>query len=162
MNDLLQSVQVALSAGNQVERIREIKRVSNYIIKNGMHQNWTEEELGLLIGYHMAKGTLIVSYGKSGVAGVMTWNHCNENEIKNVIENYRGDNEDGDSIIIDMLLTSESNAIKKICANFLFKCPQALNKKVFAFRERSSGPKLVQYTNKLFKKILEKGGNGKK
>ena len=158
MNPILQSVQVALQNGTQAEAIAEIDKIVDFCIE---HENgkvldgWSRELIQLLVAYHMAKDTLIVDYDDAdNVIGMGMWYYCNEDDDWFFIQNWEPDDKDGDAIFIGFLHALDSSTFKNITRNFLFRCPDALHKKLIMMRHRGGSPTRVEHTRKLFNKIL--------
>ena len=158
MNNLLQSVQLALHNGSQAEAIAFIDKVVDFCIKmeNGkVLDGWPRDLIQLLVAYHMAKNTFIVEQNEDGkIVGVFMWYNCNEDDDWFFIQNWTPDQEDGDAIFLAFLYASDNEAFKRLTANFILKCPEVTTKKLIGIRHRQGTPTRVTYTPKLFNKIL--------
>ena len=158
MNPILQSVQIALQNGTQAEAITEIDKIVDFCIE---HENgkvldgWSRELIQLLVAYHMAKDTLLVERNEEGnVLGLLMWYTCDEDDDWLFIQNWTPDREDGNAVFMAFLFAEDSESFKELTRNFIFKCPEVMHKKLLGIRYRSGAPKRVEYTTKLFNKIL--------
>ena len=148
MNPLLQSVQVALQNAEQKEAIDFIDKVVDFCIEheNGkVFDGWEEEMIRLMVAYHWAKQT---------IRGVFMWYNCNRDDGWSFINNWEPDREDGDSIFLAFVFSEGKNSFKKLTRDFVDKCPEVLTKNKIGLRYRSGFPKRMNYSNKLFKKII--------
>ena len=159
LNPLLQSVQLALQSNTQKDALRLIDEIVEFCVKheNGKVLGEAEEDvIRLIVAYHWAKKTLYTKFNESGeLEAVFMWYHCDEDDDWNFVTDWEPDKEDGDSIYLAFLYTSSTEAFRDGAKGFLEQCPQALNKKLFGIRRRRGIPRRVNYTQKLFKKILE-------
>jgi len=157
-NPLLQSVQLALQNATQQDALRLIDGIVGFCVKheNGKVLGEAEEDvIRLIVAYHWAKKTLYTKFNESGeLEAVFMWYHCDEDDDWNFVTDWEPDKEDGDSIYLAFLYTSSTEAFRNGTRGFLEQCPQALNKKLFGIRRREVIPRRVNYTQKLFKKIL--------
>ena len=158
-NPLLQSVQLALQNATQQDALRLIDGIVGFCVKheNGKVLGEAEEDvIRLIVAYHWAKKTLYTKFNESGeLEAVFMWYHCDEDDDWNFVTDWEPDKEDCDSIYLAFLYTSSTEAFRNGTRGFLEQCPQALNKKLFGIRRREGIPRRVNYTQKLFKKILE-------
>ena len=158
MNPLLQSVQIALQNAEQKEAIDFINKVVDFCIE---HENgkvlagWPEDRMQVLIAYHLAKHTFLCEQDEEGnIQGVFMWYNCNRDDGWNFINNWEPDREDGDSIFLAFVFSEGKNSFKKLTRDFVDKCPEVLTKNKIGLRYRSGFPKRMNYSNKLFKKII--------
>jgi|TARA_Y100000114_G_scaffold104843_1_gene98080 hypothetical protein len=158
MNPLLQSVQIALQNATQIEAIAFIDKVVDFCIE---HENgkvlagWPEELIRLLVGYHMAKDTLIVEQDEEGnITGVGMWYNCDENADWDFIKNWEPDNKNANGIFLGFLYANSTELFKKMTRKFLKLCPEAMHKKLIMMRHRSHVSKRVESNYRLFNKIL--------
>ena len=158
MNPLLQSVQIALQNAEQKEALAYISKVADFCVE---HENgkvldgWPRDLIELLVAYHMAKDTFIAQEDKDGnIEGVFMWYHCDRDDDWFFVQNWEQDREDGDSIFMAFLYAQDTKAFKKITTNFIIKCPEVMQKKLLGIRHRQGVPTRVEYTPKLFNKIL--------
>ena len=157
-NFLLQSVQVSLQEGEQVEAIAYIDKLVDFFIANENGKvlpSWPRELIQLLIAYHMAKDTFIAKEDADGkIEGIGMWYHCDDNTDDSLINQWRPDNKDGNAIFIGFLNAVNKNAFKYITRKFLELCPEIVNKKIIMMRHRLGVSTRVESTHKLFNKIL--------
>lgn len=158
-NPLLQSVQVALQNGTQKQVLQTVEDIVDFCIK---HENgkvldgWERDTIKLLVAYHMAKDTLLVGYDADNkIDGVFMWYHCNSDDDWFMVYDWDADKPDGDAIFMAFVYAANKEALKKLTANFILKCPEAYTKQLLGIRYRQGSPKRVKYTTKLFQKILE-------
>ena len=160
MNPLLQSVQLALQSATQTEALAYIDKVADFCIEqeNGrVLPDWPRESIRLLVAYHMAKDTITVVHDADGdVAGTMVWYRCNDDDDDSFFLNWEADREDGNAVLTALLFAKDNNTFKQIIRNFISKCPEVTYKKIMGFRYRSGVNTRVDYTFKLFNKILNK------
>lgn len=157
-NPLLQSVQVALQAGHQKQFLQMVEDIVDFCIEheNGkVLEGWERETIRLLVAYHMAKETLLVSYDQDQkIDGVFMWYNCNSDDDWFMVYDWDADKPEGDAIFMAFVYAANNEAFKKLTANFMVKCPEAQTKKLLGIRYRQGSPKRVEYTPKLFQKIL--------
>jgi len=158
MNPLLQSVQLAIQDGTQVEAIAYIDKLVDFCIANENGRvlpGWPRELIQLLVAYHIAKDTFVAEEDKDGkIEGLGMWYHCDKDEDDSLITEWKPDNKDGDAIFIGFLNAVNNNAFKSITRKFLTLCPDSMHKKIIMMRHRLGVPTRVQSTHKLFTKIL--------
>ena len=158
MNNLLQSVQLALHNGSQAEAIAFIDKVVDFCIKmeNGkVLDGWPRDLIQLLVAYHMAKNTFIVEQNEDGkIVGVFMWYNCNEDDDWFFIQNWTPDQEDGDAIFLAFIFAENNTAFKGITRQFIAMCPEFAEKKLISIRQKKGIPTRVSYSSNLFNKIL--------
>ena len=158
MNPLLHSVQLALQNATQKEAIDFIDKVVDFCIEheNGkVFDGWDEEMIRLIVAYHWAKQTLIVHHNADeSIKGVFMWYNCNKDDGWNFINNWEPDREDGDSIFMAFLFSEGKDSFKELTKDFINKCPEVLTKNKIGLRYRNHKPTKVEYTPKLFNRIL--------
>lgn len=158
MNALLQSVQLTLQNNQQKEAIDFINKLVDFCIE---HENgkvlasWPEEQIKLLVAYHLAKDTLLFEQDDEGnIQGVFMWYNCNQDDGWGFIQNWDPDDLDGDSIFMAFLFASNTDTFKRMTQNYIIKCPEVMQKILLGIRYRKHRPTKVTYTPKLFNKIL--------
>lgn len=158
MNPLLQSVQIALQNATQIEAIAFIDKVVDFCVE---HENgkvlagWPEEHIKLLIAYHLAKHTFLCEQDEDGnIQGVFMWYNCNEDDGWSFVQNWEADDSNGDAIFLAFLFANSTQTFKRITQNFIIKCPEVMQKKLISIRYRNQKPTKVEYTPKLFNRIL--------
>jgi hypothetical protein len=158
MNPLLQSVQIALQNATQKEAIAFIDKVVDFCIEheNGrVLEGWPEDRMQLLIAYHMAKHTFLFEQDEEGnIQGVFMWYNCNEDDGWPFVQNWEADDPEGNAIFMAFLFAESTDTFKRITQNFIIKCPEVMQKKLLGVRYRNQKPTKVQYTPKLFNRIL--------
>jgi hypothetical protein len=157
MNPLLQSVQLAIEDGTQTEALAFIDQVVDFLVEqeNGkVLKGWKREWIRLLVGYHIAKKTIIVEEENENVLGVGMWYHCNEDADWFFIQKWEPDEEDGNAIFIGFLNAVSTNVFKEITRKFVGLYPDIEDKKIIMMRHRCGVPTRVESTYKLFNKIL--------
>jgi len=158
MNPLLQSVQIALQNATQKEAINFIDRVVDFCVEheNGkVFDGWEEEMIRLMVSYHWAKQTLIVHHNADKtIRGVFMWYNCNKEDGWNFINDWEPDKKDGDSVFLAFIFAEGKDSLKQITKDFLYRCPEALEKNKISLRYKGGFPKRINYSNKLFKKII--------
>lgn len=156
-NDLLTSVQAAIQSGNQPEAMQEINRIVDFCIQheNGkVFDDWDRGIIELMVAYHAAKDTLIVDYDKDDIKGVFMWYNCDYEDDWNFVLQWEPDREDGDSIFMAFLFADSTEAFRNLTRFFTHRI-QGQDKHLIGIRHRNGVPTRVEYTPKLFKKILE-------
>jgi len=158
MNPLLQSVQIALKNAEQKEAIDFINKVVEFCIE---HENgkvlsgWPEDRIQLLVAYHMAKNTFIFEQDEEGnIQGVFMWYNCNEDADWNLVKDWKSDNSEGNAIFMAFLFADSTETFKKMTNDFIIKCPEVMQKQLLGIRYRNQKPTKVEYTPKLFNRIL--------
>ena len=158
MNPLLQSVQIALQNAEQKEAITFIDKVVDFCIE---HENgkvlagWPEDRMQLLVAYHLAKDTFISEQDADGnILGIFMWYNCNEDADWNFVQNWEADYTDGNAIFMAFLFANNTETFKKMTNDFISKCPEVMQKKLLGVRYRNQKPTRVEYTPKLFNRIL--------
>jgi len=158
MNPLLQSVQVALQNDTQTEAIDFMDRVVDFCInrENGkVLDGWPRDMIQLLVAYHIAKDTFISEQDAEGnIRGIYMWYNCNEEDDWMFVRNWIQDDPDGNAIFMAFVFSDNTKTFKQITNRFIAKCPEAMQKKLLGVRYRKHKPTKVEYTTKLFKKIL--------
>ena len=158
MNILLQSVQIALQNATQKEALVYIDKVVDFCVE---HENgkvlsgWPEDRMQLLIAYHMAKDTFIVEQDAEGnIGGLGMWYNCNEDDDESFIENWTADDPDGNAIFMAFLFSNTTETFKRLTRNFINKCPEVMQKKLLGIRRRKGSAVRVEYSPKIFQKVL--------
>lgn len=158
MNPLLQSVQIALQNAEQKEAIDFIDKVVDFCVE---HENgkvlagWPEDRIQLLVAYHLAKDTFISEQDADGnILGIFMWYNCNEDADWNFVQNWEADYTDGNAIFMAFLFANNTETFKKMTNDFISKCPEVMQKKLLGVRYRNQKPTRVEYTPKLFNRIL--------
>ena len=158
MNPLLQSVQLALQNATQKEALVYIDKVVDFCIEkeNGkVLHGWPRDLIQLLVAYHMAKDTITTEQDEEGnILGVLMWYNCDEDDDWFFVQNWEADREDGNSIFMAFLFAEDNQSFKKMTHNFIVKCPEVMHKKLLGIRHRRGIPTRVEYSTKLFNKIL--------
>ncbi len=158
-NRLLQSVQVALENKTQRSAILAMDEVADYCIKNvneKLFKDWSQEMIRLMVAYHWAKKTLIVSYDEGNhVNGLFMWYNCNEDDGWDFITNWEEDKEDGDAIFLAFISADSMDIVKENMNRFVSMQPDLLSKKLIAFRLKNGIHTKMNYNNRIFKKILK-------
>lgn len=157
-NPLLISVQVALEKGGQEEAIGFIDKVHEFISSGKYGEvldNWEPESVRILIGYHMAKGTFICEQDADGeIEGVLMWYNCDNDDTWDMVHNWQMDKPNGDSVFMAFLYAKNNAAFKKVTLGIIAKEPNVLWKKLIGLRMKSGVATKMNYTTKLFSKIL--------
>ena len=160
MNQLLQSVQLALQSATQTEALAYIDKVTDFCIEqeNGrVLPDWPRKSIRLLVAYHLAKDTITVVHDADGdVAGTMVWYRCNDDDGDSFFLNWEADREDGNAIFGALLFAKNTETFKEIFRSFTAKCPEVAYKKFIGLRRRAGGERRVEYPTKFFNKILNK------
>jgi len=158
-NPVLNSAVAALESGNQLDFVAFVDRVVDYCIENEngkVFQDWDKETLRQLVAYHQAKGTLIVLSDKEqSIQGVFMWYNCDSDDRWSFVHNWEEDKPMGDAIFMAFLFASSLNAWKQLLLKFIEREPDCLTKKLLGVRLRRGEPTRVNYTTKLFTKILK-------
>jgi hypothetical protein len=164
MNPLLQSVILALQSGTQKEAIAEIDRVTEFCVKNEDEKvfgGWGRDIIRLLVAYHWAKGTLLVHEKDGEVDGMFMWYRCNESDDWSFIHEWMPDRPDGDSIFMAFLHATSPRSFKELVLNFMQSEPAVFTHKLFGSRLRNGKSTRINYTPRLFQKLLTiKDNNG--
>ena len=158
MNPLLQSVQIALQNATQKEAIAFIDKVVDFCVE---HENgkvlagWPEDRIQLLIAYHLAKHTFLCEQDEEGnIKGVFMWYNCNKNDNWSLVQNWEADDPDGDTIFLAFLFADNTDTFKRMTQDFIIKCPEVMKKQLIGIRYRNHKPTRVEYSPKLFNRIL--------
>ena len=158
-NPVLNSAVAALESGNQLDFVVFVDRVVDYCIENEngkVFQDWDRETLRQLVAYHQAKGTLIVlSDREQEIKGVFMWYNCDSDDRWSFVHNWDEDKPNGDAIFMAFLFASHLDAWKQIVLKFIEREPDCLTKKLLGVRIRKGEPTRVNYTTKLFTRILK-------
>ena len=157
-NPLLLSVQVALEKGGQEEAIGFIDKVHRFISSGKYGEvldDWSTEEVRVLIGYHIAKGTFICEQDEDGrIEGVLMWYNCDNDDTWDMVTCWQMDKPQGDSVFMAFLYAKNNAAFKKVTLGIIAREPNVLWKKLIGLRMKSGVPTKMNYTTKLFSKIL--------
>jgi len=157
MNPLLQSVIAALQSGAQKEAIAQIDRVVEFFLKNKNDKifgSWGTDIIRLMVAYHWAKNTLIVSEKDGEIDGVFMWYRCNANDGWEFVDEWKPDRPDGDAVFLAFLHCNNNDSLRRGVLNFIEMVPDVFSLKLFAFRVKNKKPTLVTYSPKLFQKLL--------
>ena len=158
MNPLLQSVQLALQNATQKEALVYIDKVVDFCIEkeNGkVLDGWPRDLIQLLVAYHMAKDTFIAEQDSEGnILGVFMWYNCDEDDDWFFIKNWEADKKNGNAIFLAFIFSEDKQSFQGITRQFIVKCPEVMYKKLISIRYKNRAPTKVEYSNKLFKKIL--------
>jgi len=158
MNPLLQSVQLALQSATQTEALTFVDKVHAFISSGKYGEvldNWEPESVRLLIAYHMAKGTFICEQSADGeIEGVLMWYVCDNDDTWNMLTEWEADKPNGDSVFMAFLYAKNNKAFKKVTLGIIAKEPNVLWKKLIGLRMKGGVPTKMNYTTKLFSKIL--------
>lgn len=158
-NPVLESAVSALHSGNQPHFVSFVDKVVSFCKEheNGkVLENWEDESLRSLVAYHQAKGTLIVLCDdEANIQGVFMWYNCNAADGWDFVHDWKKDNPDGDAIFMAFLYGASPNVMKQIVLKFIEREPDCLTKQLLGVRYRNNAPTRVEYTKKLFSKILK-------
>lgn len=158
-NPVLNSAVAALNSGAQPHFSAYVDGIVDYCIKNEngkVFEDWDRETLRQLVAYHQAKGTLIaLADDETNIQGVFMWYNCNSDDQWSFVYNWNEDNRDGDAIFMAFLFASSTAAWKQTLLKFIEREPDCLTKKLLGVRHRKGNPTRVEYTTKLFSKILK-------
>jgi hypothetical protein len=158
-NAVLNSAVAALRSGEQPHFNAYVDSIVDYCIKNEngkVFQDWDKDTLRQLVAYHQAKGTLIVlADDETNIHGVFMWYNCNSDDHWSFVYNWNEDNPNGDAIFMAFLFASNTPAWKQMLLKFIEREPDCLTKKLLGVRHRKGNPTRVEYTTKLFSKILK-------
>lgn len=158
-NAVLNSAVAVLNSGNQPHFRAYVDKVVEYCIENEngkVFQDWDRETLCQLVAYHQAKGTLIVlADDETNIQGVFMWYNCNSDDHWSFVYNWNEDDKNGDAIFLAFLFASNTSAWKQMLLTFIEREPDCLTKKLLGVRHRKGNPTRVEYTTKIFSKILK-------
>jgi hypothetical protein len=157
MNSILQSVILALQTNSQKDAIAQIDRVVKFCLENESDKvfgGWGEDIIKLLVAYHWAKGTLLVDEENGEIKGMFMWYKCNESDGWEFIHEWKEDRPDGDSIFLAFLCSTSPASFKRLVVNFLNQEPATFTHKLYGSRLRNGVSTRVNYSLKLFKKLL--------
>ena len=158
-NPVLNSAVAALNSEAQPHFSAYVDRIVDYCIKNEngkVFEDWDRETLRQLVAYHQAKGTLIaLADDEANIQGVFMWYNCDSDYQWSFIYNWDEDKKDGDAIFMAFLFASSTSAWKQMVLKFIEREPDCLWKNLIGVRHRKGNPTRVEYTTKLFSKILK-------
>jgi hypothetical protein len=158
-NPVLNSAVAALNSKEQPHFTAYVDRIVDYCIENEngkVFEDWDKETLRQLVAYHQAKGTLIaLADDEANIQGVFMWYNCDKDEQWSFVYNWNEDKKDGDAIFMAFLFASNTSAWKQMLLTFIEREPDCLTKKLLGVRHRQGKPTRVEYTTKLFAKILK-------
>lgn len=157
MNSLLDSVGLALQTSTQTEAIAQIDRVTKFCMDNESDKvfgGWGEDIIKLLVAYHWAKGTLLVDEENGEIKGMFMWYKCNESDGWEFIHEWKEDRPDGDAIFLAFLCSVSPASFKRLVVSLLDQEPAIFTHKLFGSRVRNGASTRVNYSLKLFKKLL--------
>lgn len=158
-NAVLNAAVAALNSGMQPEFVSYVDRIVDYCIENEngkVLDGWDREALRQLVAYHQAKNTLIVlADGDSNIQGVFMWYNCNKDDQWSFVYNWDEDNPSGDAIFMAFLFASSTSAWKQMLIKFIQLEPDCLWKKLIGVRYRKGNSTRVEYTTKIFSRILK-------
>lgn len=159
-NLLLQQVQVALQNKTQKDAFLFVDEVVDFLLKNEKHRaiiaEWSRDMIRLLVSYHWAKETLITIRGKNEeLTGVFMYYRLNYNDSEKIIDEWLPDNDEGDSYLAAFCAAENNAALKQIVLLFLKRNPDAIQKRKLALRMKGRLLSVVEYNNKLLKRIFE-------
>lgn len=158
-NAVLNSAVATLNSGKQPHFNAYVDSIVDYCIKNEngkVFQDWDKDTLRQLVAYHQAKGTLIaLADDETNIHGVFMWYNCNSDDHWSFVYNWNEDNPNGDAIFMAFLFASNTPAWKQMLLKFIEREPDCLTKKLLGVRHRKGNPTRVEYTTKLFSKILK-------
>ncbi|MHC4315793.1 MAG: hypothetical protein ACYSW3_25400 [Planctomycetota bacterium] len=158
-NPVLNSAVAALKSGKQPHFNAYVNSIVDYCIENEngkVFQDWDRETLEQLVAYHQAKGTLIaLADDDAKIQGVFMWYNCDSDDQWSFVYNWDKDKPNGDAIFMAFLFASSKSAWKQMLLKFIEREPDCLCKKLLGVRERKGFPTRVEYTTKVFSKILK-------
>ena len=158
-NPVLNSAVAALNSGEQPHLVTYVDRIVDYCVENEngkVFEDWDRETLRQLVAYHQAKGTIIaLSDNENNIQGVFMWYNCNEDDQWSFVYNWDEDRKDGDAIFMAFLFASNTSAWKQMLLKFIEIEPDCLIKKLIGVRHRKGSPTRVEYSTKIFAKILK-------
>ena len=158
MNSLLQSVQLALQSATQKEALVYIDKVVDFCIEkeNGkVLHGWDRDTVRLLVSYNMAKGTFLCTESEDAeITGVLMWYNCNYDDKWDFLEGWYPDDKNGDTVFLAFMWASNTKDFKKLIMNLIITEPSVLSKKLTSLRTKKKQPTKIDYSTKLFAKIL--------
>ena len=113
----------------------------------------TDEDVQLMVAYHIAKKTLIYVHEDGEIKGVFMWYNCNHDDNWNFVQDWTPDRPDGDSVFLAFLFSESTPYFKELTELFL-ESEDTADKRLLGIRYRNGFPKRVEYKPELFKKIL--------
>jgi hypothetical protein len=102
---------------------------------------------------HLA--TYVESDNENNIQGVFMWYNCHKDDQWSFVYNWDEDKKDGDAIFMAFLFASNTDAWKQMLLKFIEIEPDCLIKKLIGVRHRKGNPTRVEYSTKLFTKILK-------
>lgn len=158
-NPVLNSAVAALNSEAQSHFNEYVNSIVDYCIENEngkVFEDWDKETLRQLVAYHQAKGTLIaLANDETNIQGVFMWYNCDSDDQWSFVYNWDKDKPNGDAIFMAFLFASSTSAWKQMLLKFIEREPDCLTKKLLGVRHRKGNPTRVEYTTKLFSKILK-------
>ena len=140
----------------------KVQKIVRYCLlnENGkVFEDWDKEVIETMVTYHIVKKTIITKYDDKGdIIGVLMWYVCDNNDGWEFVKNWEEDKEDGDTIFLAFLFSDGIEVVKELVLDIIRQEPDILTKKIIGIRQRNGIPTRVDYTLKLFNKILKSHG----
>ena len=158
MNPLLQSVQLAVQNATQKEALVFIDKVVDFCIEgqnSEVLKGWSEDTIRLLVAYHISKGTFLHTESKDAeITGVLMWYNCNYEDNWKFVEEWHLDDKNGDTVFLAFMWASNTKDFKRLIMNLIVNEPTVLSKKLTSLRTKNKQPTKIDYSTKVFAKIL--------
>jgi hypothetical protein len=158
MNPLLQSVQLALKNATQKEALVFIDKVVDFCIakeNRKVLEGWDRDTVRLLVSYNMAKGTFLCTESEDAeITGVLMWYNCNYEDDWELVKSWKADDRNGDTVFLAFMWASNTKDFKKLIMNLIINEPTVLSKKLISLRTKKEQPTKIDYSTKVFAKIL--------
>ena len=123
-------------------------------------EHFEPEVVKILIAWHYLKKTLIYHTTDGEITGLFMWYRTNEKWSWEDILTWKADDPGGNCFFL-AFLWGEGEALRKITLELINRQPEVIRGKLFGCRERQDGPRIVEYDQRLFVKILKNHGRKK-
>jgi len=153
----------ALDAADEMLRLNAgtlVHRIAGFCMahENGkVFGDWPVDTIRRMIAYHAAKRTLYYGLDPAGeVTAVLMWYRCDWEDDWSFVQHWHPDRPEGDSIFMAFLFAADTAAFKRLVISLIWQEPDVLTKRLIGVRyKRNRGPERVEYTPRLFNKILK-------
>ena len=123
-------------------------------------EHFSEEVTRTLIAYHYLKKTLIYHTTDGEVDGLGMWYRCNDKWAWKDIVDWTPDDPKGNCYFL-AFLWAKGSALRRLALELIDREPGVITGRLFGCRERQDGPTVVEYSQRLLVKILQKNGKEK-
>ena len=138
-----------------------INRLHDYVYSSPENvevvHNFDPEVVRLLIAYHYLKKTLAWHSTEGEIDGLLMWYRCSQDWTWDDIKNWTPDDKDGDSFFL-AFCWAKPGILRELCLQLIAQAPDVLTSRIYSLRERKDGPTLVEWSQKIFVRVLKNHG----